>query len=380
MPQLKKILISIDHAATGGCQEVINTWLNNFPKHQLDILVVVLHGNGEYLKRYHQAGVRTITLSKSKHNPLILIKYFFTIKNFKPDVIHNNLVISSTFGPIFAKQLSVKKIINHVHAEIPLRGVYRYLKPLYKIGCQYSDLIIAVSGKVKLNLVNKYQISENSITILANTYNIKIKECKSELITKLKEQYKLPDNAFICGVSGTLVYYKNQALAIRAINTLAKSHKNLYLFIAGDGPDKENLNNLILELNLNQRVFLLGKLPHSETHFPNYNTFIHMLDAFILPSKIEGFPLVALEAMYANKFVISAKVSGIENNFIHEKEILSFDIDNQEQLINCIDQRIQMPKEKVQQLIKAAQKKVSKQYGPEYIVNCLLELYTNNHA
>jgi glycosyltransferase involved in cell wall biosynthesis len=378
LPKPKRILIAIDHASTGGCQEVIKTWLVYLCKHNLDLFVVVLHGKGEYIKLYQELGIKTISLSNYKYNPIIILKFFFIIKNFKPDVIHNNLVISSILGSLFGKFLSINKIIVHVQTEMPLRGAYRYLKSIYKRSVKSSHLIIAVSDKVKFNLIKYYEFPENKITILANTYNINIKQKQPEFIKRLREQFGLPKNALIFGTSGTLIYYKNHELAINAINEIVKSQKNIYLFIAGEGPDREMLEELVKKHDLADHVFLLGKLPHSDTDFPNYNTFIHMLDAFILSSKIEGFPLVALEAMYAKKFVIAAKVSGIETNFIHEKEILSFDIDNQKQLVSCLNQRIKMNEDEVLQITKAAHEKVSNNFGPEHIVECLLKFYTND--
>ena len=371
----KKLLITIDHASTGGCQEVVKTWLTYLDKSLFKTLVVVLHGDGEYLQLFKDCDVDAISLSKSKANPFLIFKLYSIIKNFKPDIVHNNLVISSILGPLFSSFLNINKIITHTHSEMPLRGKYKFLKILYSMGVRKSHNVIAVSDKVKENLIKIYNIPESLINVIPNTYNINLSKINPQHLIDFKKKYNLPEDAFICGTAGTLIYFKNHLLAMKAIKALSDHHPNLYLFIAGDGPDKEKLSLYIEENHLQKRVFLLGRIAHDGSDFLNYNTFIHSLDTFILSSTIEGFPLVALEAMYAKRFVIASEVSGIKNVFCDKKEILTYEIDNLEQLTECLKLRIKMNKNESHSMIEAANDKVIAQFGPQNVFSRIASLY-----
>ena len=71
------------------------------------------------------------------------------------------------------------------------------------------------------------------------------------------------------------------------------------LVIVGDGPDKKILEDLCIEKNLKDKVIFLGMIN---------NPFIFMKNAqaFILSSKVEGFGLVLVEALFCGTKVISS--------------------------------------------------------------------------
>jgi glycosyltransferase involved in cell wall biosynthesis len=76
------------------------------------------------------------------------------------------------------------------------------------------------------------------------------------------------------------------------------------LFIVGDGVEKDNFVELTVELGISKRVHWLGRTPF-------VNDFLSQLDLFVLPSIYEGFGLVLLEAMQANKPILATNNSSI---------------------------------------------------------------------
>ena len=73
---------------------------------------------------------------------------------------------------------------------------------------------------------------------------------------------------------------------------LVKKYPNLKLKIIGDGSQREYLNNLIMNNNLQNNVVLTGKLNEKEI-----NEELLKSDIFVLTSKSESFSLVLCEAM-----------------------------------------------------------------------------------
>lgn len=82
--------------------------------------------------------------------------------------------------------------------------------------------------------------------------------------------------------------------------------QNLRLTLIGDGPARNLIQELLQKHGLQNRVSLLGRLPHSEVAriLPDYT-------ALVLPSYSEGVPNVVVEALAAGLPVITTTVGGI---------------------------------------------------------------------
>jgi len=111
---------------------------------------------------------------------------------------------------------------------------------------------------------------------------------------------------------GRLVEKKGHEYSIRAIEKLVNCNFNVQLIIAGDGPLKNDLQNLVATLGIERNIQFCGSLVHSQIADLYRNSHI-----FILPSitaddgDMEGIPVVLMEAMAAGLPVVSTYHSGI---------------------------------------------------------------------
>ena len=83
---------------------------------------------------------------------------------------------------------------------------------------------------------------------------------------------------------------KNQELLIRAFNIIAPKYPDFNVEIYGDGPLRNKLSQIIEDLGLGKRVFLMGRKN-------NIENYIRDASIFVLPSNSEGMPNALLEAM-----------------------------------------------------------------------------------
>ena len=102
---------------------------------------------------------------------------------------------------------------------------------------------------------------------------------------------------------GELLPNKNQKTAIRVVKALLPFFPDICLLIAGNGPEKENLEQLIDELSLHDHVILLGYTTQLEK-------YMQVCDALISCSYREGLPLNVLEAMLCGKPVVASNNRG----------------------------------------------------------------------
>ena len=76
--------------------------------------------------------------------------------------------------------------------------------------------------------------------------------------------------------------------------------------IVGDGPSGQAIHEMVCDLSLSACVRFTGALSENETLLE-----IHGSDVMVLPSLMEGLPVVLLEALAMRKAVVASQVAGI---------------------------------------------------------------------
>mgnify|MGYP001338138705 FL=1 len=119
------------------------------------------------------------------------------------------------------------------------------------------------------------------------------------------------DKKYLIGV-GRLVKRKGFEYLIKSLKLL---NEDVECLIIGDGPEKENLQQLAVNLGLKQRVNLLGYLSEEEKKFQ----YLAAADIFVLSSLHEGFGIVLQEAMQVGLPIIATNIGG-QVDFIKDGE------------------------------------------------------------
>jgi len=145
-------------------------------------------------------------------------------------------------------------------------------------------------------------------------------------------------SAFRIGTLGRMVEKKGMDVLIRAVAALRDKHYAVELHIAGDGPLRMELEQLVQELGLQNMVVFEGGLSHQDVA-----GWMQDLDAFVLACKkdsngdMDGIPVVLMEAMSQSVPVISTNLSGIPELVIHQLTGLLAKPDNPADLASQLD-------------------------------------------
>ncbi|HKO62613.1 MAG TPA: glycosyltransferase family 4 protein [Pyrinomonadaceae bacterium] len=112
---------------------------------------------------------------------------------------------------------------------------------------------------------------------------------------------------------GRLHRDKGFDVLLRAFSTIAESHPGWHLTIVGDGDERSELEKLRDELGLANRVFLPGRVK---------DPYIHLKQAslFVLPSRVEGFPLALCEALACGLTAVATDCAGGVRDIIRNGE------------------------------------------------------------
>jgi glycosyltransferase involved in cell wall biosynthesis len=175
---------------------------------------------------------------------------------------------------------------------------------------KYTDYFIAVSGSVKENLVKNHSINAGKIHVIHNGL---LENPGPGSEQKTRSSLNIPENAFVIGACGTLLWRKGIDLFIRLALELITKHKRtdiLFTWVGGDvsGQTYRQYTEEIKKLALDKFIAITG-----ETQNP-YD-YYQIMDVFCMVSREEPFGLVMLEAGICGLPVLSFAQSGYPEEF-----------------------------------------------------------------
>jgi glycosyltransferase involved in cell wall biosynthesis len=116
---------------------------------------------------------------------------------------------------------------------------------------------------------------------------------------------------------GNLNYTKGVDILIRAI-TLLPEDRQVQLTIVGEGQMRSELEKLCVNLRLTDRIQFVGAVQHSEI-----SQWMSRSNLLVIPSRSEGFGMVAVEAMASGLPVAATNIGGLREIITPETGVLA---------------------------------------------------------
>lgn len=323
----------------GGAERVFVNIVNNLDFSHLNVIVL---GRREGFVGQIQKDINvTFFNKKGKLDTVrIIFKLKETIQNENPDLILSFGYYANQVTAIalkFAKQNVPLCISERIETrsflkDMNLQFIRAYvLKKTYKM----ADKIIVVSNEAKQTLTNHFEIPEEKIIVIYNPIDI---EKVGKLASESAHEPLFHKWSPIVISVGRLHKQKDHKTLILAFSKVLDKFPDAQLVIIGEGPERPHLEKIIYELNLTDKVFLLGfkKNPYK---------YMARADVFVLSSRYEGFPNVILEAMACGVPVISTNCpSGPKEIIMHRENGILVPIGDPEKLANAIIELLQNTK------------------------------------
>jgi rhamnosyl/mannosyltransferase len=231
------------------------------------------------------------------------------IREFKPDILHMHVPNTSAFWALFIPEARKIPWVLHWHADVDvgkmsfaMRAAYRAYKPFETALLRKSKLVIATSAEYLAASKPLRQFRDKcQVVPLAIDPERMVTPTEAEIAAATK-LWPRPDETRFLAV-GRLTYYKGYEGLIRSF---AQSTSGS-LVIVGDGELRSSLASLITELNLGDRVRLLGTLPTA-----GLASCLSATDVFFMTSidRSEAFGLVLLEAAYFGCRIVALDIPG----------------------------------------------------------------------
>ena len=294
---------------------LVSKYLNDDFRH------IIIAENGDAKDKFEDAGLKVNILNLSRKNFYNKLKIYFFLKKYVKDnnihIIHSHHRYFDLISFLIRKTLPVKTITS-VQSKVTGK---KYLS--YK-----ADKLIAVSNTIKLHLLNYFGIKPEKISIINNFVDISeinnLKDSKS-----MKDNLAIQQNKFLIGYIGRIsVKEKGVDLLLEAFNEFNKQYTNSFLILVGQGDNENYVNEFIKKEKLSALL-----IPQKEKIFDYYN----ILDIIIIPSKVDPFPLVALESGLMKIPVIASGVDGLAELIVDKVDGLLFEKNNYKELLQCME-------------------------------------------
>jgi glycosyltransferase involved in cell wall biosynthesis len=281
MIEEKNLLLIIPNNEIGGAQNFFKRLFKNIPCSKKTFYVEDLDSFGPFNIFYRTWNINK-NIRKLRSEGMVTI--FATV---------NSIVPSALCKLLFTNFCLVSRLGNTLSAESKNQGIKSFkILLIHKIVFYLSDLVVFQSKSMKEDAVKVLNLKDSSKFIVINNgidfTEVSLKSNHENLVGINKDYFN-----FI--LLGSFKYQKAYDVFLEAISLIPKEKINrMRFYICGDNAYGDNVFEefkLGLEMNeLNQFVYLMG---WQENPYP----LMKKMDAYILPSRYEGFPNSLIEAL-----------------------------------------------------------------------------------
>jgi len=291
-----KIMYLITGLSTGGAEMLIRDIVERIDSDRFEIVVVSILPLGQIGKQIRDFGIKTLSLGAlNKFNPQSLWLLLKILREEKPDILHTHLFHADILGRIAGTMSKVKCIVSTIH-NVEFGGFFR--EKLLSRTRFLVDMNIAVSNMVANNAVEKGIVSNDKVQVVYNGIDLEKFSIKDKM--KMRDDLNLDKDKSVFVSVGSLTQQKGYQYLLEAVR---ENNINSLFIILGEGAEQANLENMLKEYNLKDKIILKGNVN-------NVNEYLQAADFFVMPSLWEGFSVALLEAAWAGKVIIATDVGG----------------------------------------------------------------------
>ncbi|MGL5934431.1 MAG: glycosyltransferase [Cetobacterium sp.] len=349
---MKKILFKSGSTMLGGLEKVQIEYINYLLDSNYNVKIIIENDNGPnnklekdiaakviYLKDYSYINKIKKIRENRKKNLFNRIIYNYNLRKekkysekeflkiyeeFKPDIVID-FDSSLTRG---IHKLKKSKNIVWVHSSVEnwkkkKSRIKNYVKRIEKY-----DKVICICKEMMVDLKMLNNNLSKKIDYIYNPID------KDNIINLSKENVEIDEKKY---------FNQEYILMVSRLDTIPKDFETLIdgfglakengysgnLYIIGDGPDKNKVENLIFESKYSKNIKLLGSKKNP------YN-WMKKADKLVLSSKYEGLPTVLLEGLILKKTCISSNCKTGPKEILDNGRGYLFEVGDVKTLAKCI--------------------------------------------
>ncbi len=170
------------------------------------------------------------------------------------------------------------------------------------------DAVFTICDGLRKEII-KRGVPESKVTVVPNSIDSSRFTFNAPVNTQLQQKLRLNGKRVI-GFIGSFFSFEGVPALVEVMPLLLKQNPDYRLLLVGGGEDEEKIIRLVRDMGLQDKVVLIGRVPHSEV-----KDYYSLADLFVYPRLSIRLtelvtPLKPLEAMAQGKLVVASDVGG----------------------------------------------------------------------
>ena len=264
---------------------------------------------------------------KSRKFMLHELRSFLNENEYDAIHVHSGSISVLAYCAKAAKEAGVKKRIVHSHCESSPSLKHKMVQLVFGEVIRRNATDFLACSYVAGNDKFPKPIVDNEMKIISNGIDLKQFEKNYQKRKNTRDMLKIEDGTLVIGTVGRFSYQKNTEYAIEVFAAAKDKLKKSKLLLVGDGEFRDVLTSKVGELGLDNDVIFTGNVD-------NVQDYYQAMDMFVLPSRFEGLPFVALEAQAADLPCIIS--DGVTKEAIICNDVIQLSLDEKKEWIKAI--------------------------------------------
>ena len=305
-------IMFVAQAYPGGVPVYIEELVKHLDRTKFECILVCSHAYEEERFAPYFSAIEKVGMERSISVSKILKPAWETrklIKKYKPDVVYCNSSIAGAVGRLAAIGCGAKVLYNahswafNMRISSKKKLFYRLIEKFFAF---FTDTIICVSNYEKASALQNHICKPDKLQVILNGVDIEQIEQRIANSTLTRASLNIPENAYIVGMVGRISEQKAPDIFVKAARKVKDAVPNAFFMIVGDGPDQEEIEKMISDLDLKDSFLITGWTKQAIEH-------LALFDVAVLCSRWEGLPLVVPEYFAAKKPVVCTKIDAVDD-------------------------------------------------------------------
>jgi len=296
-PQKIRVTFVLPSFAGGGAERVVLTLLRYLDRTRFTPSILVLNGKGPLREMVPEdLAITDLARPRLRH---AWSKLGPALRAMEPDIVlptisHINLATLMQRGKLAPHTRILARESNTPSASLGATWWPNLFRRLYRHYCRRADAILCPSRLVSKEFVSTFAIAPDRLIVMPHPVDVESVRTKSAI------PRREPGSGLRFVAAGRLTHQKGFD---RLIDIMPRLPPDAHLTLFGEGDDRAALEARIEKRGIADRIALPGFTDNPWAHLAG-------ADAFLLPSRWEGMPNAALEALAVGTPVIARSEAG----------------------------------------------------------------------
>lgn len=304
---MKKVVFFVTSLNSGGIENYLLRFLTHYEGQIEPIVICKGNAFGELEEEYKK--IQHIRLIKKNIGYFNFFAFIAVYKFLKKEKITAVCDFTGNFAGLILWVANLAKIKTRVAF---YRGSTNHFKET-KFRLFYNKLMLFLVKENATSILSNSQSAFNFFYKNKSKYDSRFKviyngidaqKFKSKTVTYKKEDFGIPENAFVIGHTGRYNSAKNHKTIINVANNICKKYDSIYFVLCGKDTDVCLKDEVALNPILKDKVKLLG-------YRNDVPSVLTIFDLYFFPSITEGQPNSLIEAMISGLPIIASNIEPI---------------------------------------------------------------------